>query len=175
MNILLNTIYINWTISVLKGHRAWWGWETHEWSDGWAMEVSRHRGSLGSWEEATVNLKAGEDVLWKDRGQLGREEEDRAGWRAGSTDAGRGGWAWSGLHSFQSFYDVLAATFCPALSWAQLKDGKKKWLLKTMFLLVKWRRQARPRLCDEWCETHNCYLVEEESSQLGACLGQRGS
>ena len=43
------------------------------------MEVSGHRGSLGSREEATVNPKAGEDVLWKDRGQLGREEEDRAG------------------------------------------------------------------------------------------------
>ena len=64
-----------------------------------------------------------------------------------------------------------------AQHWAELnlRMEKKKWLLKTMFLLVKWRRQARPRLCDEWCETHNCYLVEEESSQLGACLGQRGS
>lgn len=47
------------------------------------MEVSGHRGSLGFREEATVNLKAGEDVegqgaAWEGRGRACRLKEQEA-------------------------------------------------------------------------------------------------
>lgn len=142
--------YIGLTMTVLKEHSVWRGWEIMVDRINSVMEVStesKHRSNLGFLGKVTPNL----DLIWKDRFGIKRQMLGLRGKRMTcrlkeqkkqkledkirmEKEAGARLW----LHSSFQLY-VLSGTFFPALSST---PGKSWWLIHTGFLPVKWRRKS---------------------------------